>query len=312
MIWLQSMKIYAAKEAGFCFGVKRALEVIDRLHELGHGVQVYGQLIHNRSVLDDLKARGIDCIDSSKELDANKTLIIRTHGIPKEIEKTLKKNKVNYVDATCPLVKKVHKIVEKIASQNKNTQILIIGDKNHPEIVAAKSYSPDALIINSQEEAHRLENKDSISVVAQTTMDADFFEKIISILKGKTGNLHIHNTICKATKVRQEAIKKLAPQVDSVIVVGGKNSANSKKLYNIALQKNKNTFFIEKSSDLHHTDFIEKMSSFRSVGITAGASTPPGEIEKIEKLLRNLNINAGKETNHGRRKRNPGHEYRNQ
>jgi len=125
-------------------------------------------------------------------------------------------------------------------------------------------------------------------------------------LENKTENLHIQNTICSATKVRQEAIKKLAPRVDGVIVVGGKNSSNTKKLYNIALKKNKNTFHIEKSSDLNDAHFTGKLKEFKSIGITAGASTPPEEIKKIEKFLNNLTSNIEKETNHGRTERNAG------
>jgi 4-hydroxy-3-methylbut-2-enyl diphosphate reductase len=300
------MKVYIAEEAGFCFGVKRALNIITSLHEKGHEVHVYGQLIHNRSILDELKAKGITCIDSLEQLDPKKILIIRTHGIPKQVEANLEKKGVKYIDATCPLVKKLQETIEGLNTDSPNTQIVIVGDKNHPEIIAAKSYCPDAIVINSEEEAYAMGSSEYIRVVVQTTLDVDFFEHIISILENKTENLHIHNTICSATKVRQEAIKKLAPQVDGVIVVGGKNSSNTKKLYDIALKKNKNTFHIEKSSDLYDDHFIGKLKGFRSVGITAGASTPPEEIKKVEKFLKNFSSNIEKETNHGRTERNAG------
>ncbi|UCH95386.1 MAG: 4-hydroxy-3-methylbut-2-enyl diphosphate reductase [Candidatus Aminicenantes bacterium] len=303
------MKVYVAEEAGFCFGVKRALNIIENLHEKGNEVQILGQLIHNRSVLDDLKTKGIRCINTLDQLDPDKTLIIRTHGIPKEAEADLKKKRINYVDATCPLVKKLHQTIEKQDPNTPNTRILIVGDRNHPEIIAAKSYCPGAIVINSQEEANDIEYSDNINVVAQTTLDTDFFERIVSILENKTRKLHVYNTICKATKVRQAAIKKLATKVDVVVVVGGKNSSNTKKLYNIARKRNKNTFHIEKSSDLHDAHFIEKLANFHSVGITAGASTPPEEIEKIEKFLRNFSSNIEeKEMNHGRSERNAGYE----
>jgi len=302
------MKVYIAEEAGFCFGVKRALNIINSLHEKELEVQVYGQLIHNRSVLDDLKAKGIDCIDSLDQLDPKKTLIIRTHGIPKQVEAYLEKNGIKTIDATCPLVKKLQETIERLNTDSPNTQIVIVGDRDHPEIIAAKSYCPDAIVINSEEEARSMKRRDHIRVVVQTTSDVDFFEHITSILEDKTEDLHIDNTICSATKVRQEAIKKLAPQVDGVIVVGGKNSSNTKKLYNIALKKNKNTFHIEKSSDLYDAHFTGKLKEFRSVGITAGASTPPEEIKKVEKFLKNFSSNIEKEMNHGRTERNAGHE----
>ncbi len=302
------MKVYIAEEAGFCFGVKRALNIINRLHEKGHKVQVYGQLIHNRGVLDELKARGIDCIDSLDQLDPKKNLVIRTHGIPKPVEATLEKNDVKYIDATCPLVKKLQETISGLNTDSPGTRVVIVGDKNHPEIIAVKSYCPDALVIDSEAEALRMETSKHIRVAAQTTLDVDFFEHIISILENKTENLHIHNTICSATKIRQEAIKKLAPQVDGVIVVGGKNSSNTRKLYNIALKKNKNTFHIEKSSDLEDAHFTGKLKEFRTVGITAGASTPPDEIKKVEKFLKNFSSDIDKEMNHGRSERNTGHE----
>lgn len=298
------MKVCVAEEAGFCFGVKRALEIIEQLHEKGQNICIYGQLIHNTTVLDDLKARGIDRIDSIDQLDPAKTLIIRTHGIPKESENNLKSHSIHYVDATCPLVKKLQQVIEKLASTS--TQIIIVGDKNHPEIIAARSYASseysDPIIINSEEEANELAFFDRIDVVAQTTLDVDLFNQITFILQNKTEHFHIHNTICKATQVRQAAIKKLAPNVDFVIVAGGKNSSNTRKLFNIALKQNKNTFHIESSKELFNPDFIRKIEHFNSVGITAGASTPPDEIDKIKNFFEKFTIE--KEMNHGRTERN--------
>ena len=293
------MKIYVAEEAGFCFGVKRALDIINRLHEQGHEIQVYGQLIHNRGVLEELKAKGIDCIDSLDQVTPQKTLVIRTHGVPKEVEADLQKRGIHYVDATCSLVKKLQKTLQDLKPPSSLTQIVIVGDKNHPEIIAAKSYYPEATVIASGEEASRLNKSEHLYVLGQTTLDADLFRQITAILKEKTANFHVFNTICSATRVRQAAIKKLAPQVDGVIVVGGKNSSNTQKLYHIALKKNKNTYLIEKSSDLEGAHFLKKLAGFRSVGITAGASTPPEEVEKIENFLAKFNANIAKEMNHG-------------
>jgi 4-hydroxy-3-methylbut-2-enyl diphosphate reductase len=302
------MKVYIAEEAGFCFGVKRALKIIDELYEKGHEVQIHGQLIHNPIVLENLKARGIECIDSWAQLDPDKTLIIRTHGIPRNIENDLKTRGIKYVDATCPLVKKLQKRIEHLGSQD--TRIVIVGDGNHPEIIAARSYAPEALIIDSEAKAHGIEaqNNGSITVVAQTTLDTNVFDKIVSILEEKTENIYVYDTICNATKTRQEAARKLASRVDFVVVVGGKNSSNTRKLYNIAAGVNKNTLHIEKSSDIYHyrddTDFITNMAHCQSVGITAGASTPPEEIEEIKRFFSNFKLTPEKEMNHGRTKRN--------
>jgi 4-hydroxy-3-methylbut-2-enyl diphosphate reductase len=297
------MKIYIAEEAGFCFGVRRALRIISQLNEKRYNIQIYGQLIHNRTVLDQLKAKGIDTIDTLDQLDPKKKLVIRTHGIPKHEEEKLKKEGIDYVDATCPLVKRLHFIIEKLNKEK--TQIVIIGQRDHPEIIAAKSYAHDAVVINSEVEALKIKKRGSLSVIAQTTLDTDHFKKIVSHLEGREGNLDVYNTICGATKARQQAIKKLAPEVDFVVVVGGKNSSNTRKLYDIALRKNKNTFYIEKSSELNSTNFIEKVKVFLSAGITAGASTPPEEIEKAKNILKNINID--KEKKNGGRKRYPEH-----
>lgn len=293
------MKVYIASEAGFCFGVKRALKIINQLNEKEQDVQIYGQLIHNTTVLNELKDKGIDTIDTLDQLEPRKMLVIRTHGIPKQGEKRLKKEGIEYIDATCPLVKKNHRIIEKLNREKK--QIVIVGDKNHPEIIAAKSYSPNAIVINSEARVAKIRKKDVISVIAQTTLDADHFKKIVSRLEDRVEKLEIYNTICDATKTRQQAVKKLAPDVDFVVVIGNKNSSNTAKLYNIALKRNKNTFYIEKSSDLNSAEFIEKIKNFRSAGITAGASTPTSEIRKVKRILNSINIE--KETKNGKRKR---------
>jgi 4-hydroxy-3-methylbut-2-enyl diphosphate reductase len=220
------------------------------------------------------------------------------------VEKKLRKEKIEIIDASCPFVKKIHRIVEKIDT-DKNL-LVIVGDGNHPEIIAAKSYARDAVVINSAAEAEKIKKRDRISVVAQTTLNSDFFKRIVSILLEKAEKLEVYNTICNATRIRQASVKKLAPKVDFVIVVGGKNSSNTGKLFEIALESNPNTFRIEKSSDLYDPGFLEKVESFKSVGITAGASTPPEELEKINDFFNNIE-NIEKEIKNGRPKRNSQH-----
>lgn len=279
------MKIYIAEEAGFCFGVKRALNLINELHGNGQEIQILGPLIHNQVVMKELKDKGIDTIHSEDQWNPSKKMVIRTHGIPLEVENNMKLNNVDYIDATCPLVKNTHNIIKKLNPQK--TTIIIIGDQNHPEIIAAKSYAKDVIVINSEEEARNITKRSSISIVAQTTLDSDFFKKITGILIEKAKRVEIFNTICDATIVRQEAIKKLAPSVDFVVVIGGNNSSNTKKLYNISRQKNKNTYYFEKSTDLCDRKFLDKVKKFKSVGITAGASTPYEEIEKVKNCFIN-------------------------
>lgn len=298
------MKVYIADEAGFCFGVKRALNLIARLNEEDKSVQIYGQLIHNQSVLKNLEERGNTCVETVAEIQQGKPLVIRTHGMPLPIENKLRKEKIEIIDATCPFVKKIHHIIEKIDSKNK--PVIIVGDKNHPEIIAAKSYLSDVLVINSIEEANQVQKSKTISVIAQTTLNSDFFKQVTAALLDKAEKLEIYNTICNATRIRQEAIRKLAPQVDFIVVVGGKNSSNTRKLFEIALEKNPNTFLIEKSSELYNPGFIDRVSFFRSVGITAGASTPPDEIKKVKAFFNNIE-NIAKEIKNGRTQRNTRH-----
>ncbi len=280
------MKIYTADEAGFCFGVKRALNIIDRLHESNESIEIYGQLIHNNTVLNNLKKKGINYIDDLKCINKKKKLIIRTHGILKSDEELLKEKDIFYVDATCPLVKKIHRIIEKInLSKNK---ILIIGNKDHPEIMAIRSYAENSLVVNSIEELSVLKHEEPVTVVAQTTLDSGFFKMMMCEIVSRVEHVEIFNTICSATIERQEAVKKLAPKVDFVIVIGGKNSSNTKKLYNISKKINENTFHIENSRELRDPELEIRYKSFNSVGITAGASTPPEEIEDVKVFFRNF------------------------
>jgi len=280
------MKIFTAEEAGFCFGVKRALNIIERLHESNESIEIYGQLIHNNTVLKNLRNKGINYIENLKNQDESKKLIIRTHGILNSDEELLKKKNIPYVDATCPLVKKIHRIIEKVNKSGK--RILIIGNKNHPEIMAIRSYTEKGLVVNSVEELNVLKHNEPVSVVAQTTLDSGFFKMMISEIINRVEHVEIFNTICSATIERQEAVKKLAPKVDFIIVIGGKNSSNTKKLYNISKKINGNTFHIEKSSELNDPELQLKFRNFNSVGITAGASTPPEEIEDVKVFFRNF------------------------
>ena len=280
------MKILVAEEAGFCFGVKRALKLINEYHRQGKKIQTFGPLIHNVPVLNDLAAKGIAHIDSVDEIAKNKTLCIRTHGIPRDIELDLQRQGVATLDATCPLVKKGQKIIERL--DKTESRILINGDKHHPEIVAARSYARKVRIINSLTAARALPRCREISVVAQTTLNTEFFKEIVAILLDKAEKLHVFNTICQATKDRQEAIKKLAPKVDAIIVVGSRLSSNTKKLFNIAREKNKNSLQIETCADLQNKRTLARLKKFDSIGISAGASTSPQELDNVKNFLQKL------------------------
>ncbi|MEI6614081.1 MAG: 4-hydroxy-3-methylbut-2-enyl diphosphate reductase [Chrysiogenales bacterium] len=280
------MKILVAEEAGFCFGVKRALKLINEYLQKGNKIQTFGPLIHNLPVLNNLAARGVNSVSSVKEIEKSKTLCIRTHGIHRDVEKYLLKKGVTTMDATCPLVKKEQKIIAQLHAQKAN--ILIIGDKNHPEIIAAQSYAKKVTIINSLTQAQALPACKQISVVAQTTLNTEFFKEVVAILLAKTEKLTIFNTICQATKDRQQAVKKLAPKVDAIIVVGSKISSNTKKLFQLAKEKNKNSLHIETCADLQKPRNLARIAKFTSIGITAGASTSPEELDCVKNFLQKL------------------------
>jgi 4-hydroxy-3-methylbut-2-enyl diphosphate reductase len=280
------MKILVAEEAGFCFGVKRALKLINEYLQKGYKIQTFWPLIHNVPVLNNLAAMGVSFVSAVEEIEKSKILCIRTHGIPRETEKILQKKGVTTMDATCPLVKKEQKIIARLHAQKAN--ILIVGDKNHPEIIAAKSYAQKVTIINSLAQAKALPACKQLCVVAQTTLNTEFFKEVIAVLLAKTEKLTIFNTICQATKDRQQAVRKLAPQVDAIIVVGSKISSNTKKLFHIAKERNKNSLHIETCADLQKPKNLAKIAKFTSIGITAGASTSPEELDCVKNFLQKL------------------------
>jgi 4-hydroxy-3-methylbut-2-enyl diphosphate reductase len=280
------MKILVAEEAGFCFGVKRALKLINEYQRLGKKIQTFGPLIHNIPVLNDLAAKGIGYVSSPAEIEKGKTLCIRTHGLPRDIERRLQRNGVSTLDATCPLVKKGHKIIERLGQAK--SRVLIVGDKDHPEIVAARSYASKVTIINSLAEARVLPHSREINVVAQTTLNTGFFKEVVAVLMDKTEKLHVFNTICQATQDRQEAVKKLAPKVDAIIVIGSQISSNTKKLFQIARERNRNAMQIETCADLRNPKTMAKLKKFKSIGVSAGASTSPQELDNVKNFLRKL------------------------
>lgn len=283
------MIVRIADRAGFCFGVKRALELIHGLRNQGQDIQVLGELIHNQSVLSDLASKGVECIEDRSEADPAKTLVIRTHGIPADEEARLRKEGFQLLDATCPLVKKTHCIIRDL--EERGIPVVIVGDRNHPEITAASSYAVDPIIINSEEEARNVPAMPAIGVVAQTTLDLDFFNNIEAILRERAQHLEVHNTVCEATRERQEAVRRLAPAVDCVAVVGGRNSSNTKKLAGIARRHNPRTRHIEGSVELEDPGLREWARGCRTVGITAGASTPPEEVERVQRYFAEMNGN---------------------
>ncbi|MCD8232478.1 MAG: 4-hydroxy-3-methylbut-2-enyl diphosphate reductase [Clostridiales bacterium] len=291
------MKVELAAKAGFCFGVKRAVDTVYQEAASGTSpVYTFGPIIHNEEVIADLEKKGVHMIRSLEEARALKagTIVIRSHGVPKQVQDALTDAGLNVVDATCPFVKKIHNIVHEYSS--KGYFVLIIGSADHPEVEGIVGWAhPDRYkVISSEEEARSFEppETDKICVVAQTTFNHKKFQDMVEIIRKieydemstaeNRINFRIFDTICSATKERQEAASALARQVDAMIVIGGASSSNTRKLYEICAENCRNTYFIQTREDLEHSDFLR----FGYVGITAGASTPNNIIEEVQKYVR--------------------------
>ncbi len=267
------MEVILAKTAGFCFGVKLAVDcVYDK--SKNDKIYTYGPIIHNKNVVKDLEKQGVEIIEDL-EKDINGKVIIRSHGVPPKVYELLNKKNLEYIDCTCPFVKKIHRIVDENYKNGKN--IIIIGNKNHPEIIGINGFCNNtALIANNIEEFNNLyidPNKDYV-LVSQTTYDTTTFQKLIDSIK--VNNIQIFNTICNATNDRQKEALELSKQVDYMIVLGDTNSSNTQKLYEICKKNCKNTYLCETIEDLQLN--ISKKNV--KIGITAGASTPSAIIKE--------------------------------
>lgn len=276
------MKIELASSYGFCYGVKRAIEIAEE-HKNSF---TYGPLIHNKDEIDRLKdGYNIGLIENLEEIKNDSTVVIRTHGIPKNELTHLKKQKNKIIDATCPYVTTPQNIVEKMSTEGYS--IVIFGDKKHPEIKGVVSYATqedEAYIVLEPEELEALPLKNKVAVVSQTTKKPEDFAKIVSALIQKHKEVRVFNTICNATFENQDAASALAKKSDVMIVIGGKHSSNTKMLHSISQKDCQDSYLIENESELQSEWFNNK----EHCGISAGASTPDwivqNVIAKIEKI----------------------------
>ena len=281
------MEVIKAKSAGFCFGVKKAMETVYQQIEANANKPIYtfGPLIHNEEVVKELKNKGVEVVDSVEELKALKEgiVIIRSHGVSKDIYKIMEDNRIECVDATCPFVKRIHKIVDKESALGK--KVIIIGNDGHPEVEGIKGWSnTPAVVIENETEALEFScnSKEKICIVSQTTFNYNKFKELVEIFEKKGYDISVVNTICNATEERQTEAKKIAAEADVMIVIGGTHSSNTRKLYEICKNECENTHFIQTLDDLN----LELPKSVRLVGITAGASTPNNIIEEVQNYVR--------------------------
>ncbi len=280
------MEVIVAKSAGFCFGVKRAVEqVYELLKRDDKPIYTYGPIIHNEEVVRDLEEKGVKVIHSEEELEKVRVavVVIRSHGVGKRIYEIMEKNGIEIVDATCPYVKKIHRIAEE---QNQaGRRLLIIGNESHPEVEGIKGWGNDnTLVVETPEQVERLplSEGEKLCIVSQTTFNYNKFQDLVEKISETRYDILVLNTICNATQERQVEAKRIASEVDAMIVIGGKSSSNTQKLYDICRRECKNTYYIQTLGDLDP----DCVNSVRSVGITAGASTPNYIIEEVHTNVR--------------------------
>ena len=281
------MEIRRAKTAGFCFGVKRAVETVYQQldQEKDSRIYTYGPIIHNEEVVKDMEKRGVKVLRSEEELKELKegTVIIRSHGVPERIHREMEKNGLKIIDATCPFVKKIHNIVKKESGEGKH--IVIIGNPDHPEVEGIRGWAgEDVTVIQTPEDAQKFSVKPGkkVCIVSQTTFNYNKFKDLVEILLKKSYDVSVLNTICNATKERQTEARSIAEEVDAMIVIGDKHSSNTQKLFEICQKACKDTYYIQTLDDLD----LNQLGSVETVGITAGASTPNNIIEEVQNNVR--------------------------
>lgn len=283
------MELLIGKTAGFCFGVERAVE--GATSELKKEKEIFclGEIVHNKEVIKDLKKQGLKFISNLN--DGKNKVIIRAHGVEKNIYEKAKEKGIELIDLTCPKVLKIHKLVQEYAQ--KGFYIFLIGKKEHPETVGTVSYcGENVYIIEDSEtvddaiESFNNKKSDKVLVICQTTFSLSEYQKIIKSIVSKIDNhieVEIKNTICSATKLRQEETTELASKVDAMIIIGGKNSSNTNKLYEIS-KKFTETFIVENKQEIN----LQQMKKYKRIGIMAGASTPKKSIEEIVEILQSM------------------------
>ncbi|MDU5913074.1 MAG: bifunctional 4-hydroxy-3-methylbut-2-enyl diphosphate reductase/30S ribosomal protein S1 [Anaerococcus vaginalis] len=277
------MKIIVAKNSGFCNGVRRSVDLANKASEKNIKSYTLGPLVHNPTQVKMLEEKGVGVIDENEALNLkNSQIVIRSHGVSEKLKDDLRKNSNEVIDATCPVLINIYKKIKE--KENEGYTIIIIGDKDHPEIKAMASYVNNGIIIKNETEAKNITNMSKLYVVSQTTNRIDFFENIAHELEKTNDDVVIENTICNATRLRQEACKSLSKEVDCMIVVGGFNSSNTNKLYQIAQKYCKNVKRIETVKDLP----LQKLSNFNIIGVIAGASTPDQVIEEVVNRMDDL------------------------
>lgn len=287
---MENISVKAAPAAGFCFGVKRAVDLVYKTAGEQENVYTYGEIIHNESVVFDLEKKGVKVIHGLSDLENIKsgTVIIRSHGVSRSVQKALVDAGLKVLDATCPFVKKIHnQVMEK---EKEGYSIILVGSRSHPEVEGIKGWcekEPAVLENPGEAEDFKGDKEKKYFLVSQTTFNYKYFQDIVEILEKKSYDIIALNTICNATKERQSQTRSLAGESDVMIVIGGKESSNTQKLYEICKKECENTYYIQTLDDLN----LKELQSYHNVGITAGASTPNNIIKEVQIACQRMNLN---------------------
>jgi 4-hydroxy-3-methylbut-2-enyl diphosphate reductase len=274
------IQIISAKRAGFCFGVKRAVDMAFDAAKKGNGVFTLGPIIHNPQVVERLKEVGVQPVENIKD-PSIKTIIIRTHGVPKNISEELENMGCNVIDATCPFVKKAQQYAKLLKEEG--YQVLIVGDMEHPEVKGLMSYAgDDAIVVNRNSKLESLKKR--VGVIVQTTQPLNIFRDIVSDAVGQVKELKVFNTICNSTDLRLKETRDMAKKVDVMVIVGGKNSANTTQLAELCRSMGVDTYHIETASEIDYNWFLKA----KKIGISAGASTPDWIIKEVENKIKDI------------------------
>lgn len=278
------MQVLLADEYGFCFGVERAVDMVEDALQEGNTVRSLGPLIHNEQEMARLGEQGVTTISEPVQIGRGETAVIRAHGVTPEVQKELEEKAAKVVDATCPFVTRVQKLAARAAEQDRH--VVVIGSPDHPEMIGVKGYAPDhAFVIRDETEVASLPRLRNPLVVSQTTIKAKTFFDTAEAIKTKTDDeVQIVNTICSATRDRQDAARALSGMVDAFYIIGGRHSSNSVKLLAVCKEQCEKSFLIETEEEIDASDII----GAERVGVTAGASTPEWLIQKVVKHLEAL------------------------
>lgn len=279
------MKVLLANEYGFCFGVERAVDMVEESLSLGETVRTLGPLIHNEQEMDRLGSKGVSTISEPVQITRGETAVIRAHGVTPQVQKELEEKASKVVDATCPFVTKVQRLASRAAA--KDQHVVVVGNPDHPEMIGVYGYAPErTFIVNSAEEVANLPKLNKPLVVSQTTIKLQSFLDAAEAVKAKTDDeVQVVNTICSATRDRQDAARALAGEVDAFYIIGGRHSSNSRKLVAVCKEKCEKSFLIETEDEIDPAD----LEGVNVVGVTAGASTPEWLIKKVVAYLENIN-----------------------